>query len=446
MDRSFIVVFGRAQGYRLPLPSSWQAPMGVAIVFLLLSLGGGGCSDVGPLGIGPDDTEVSTEVVDGGVADAPLDTFDAADHAPTEVDGGDVDVSDLGPVDTTLGPPVTVALASALEAVVSDSHKVVDTPGLAVGVRLSDGSWWSSASGLATREGQILATAAHAFGIGSITKSMTAAVVLQLVHEGLVSLDAPVDALVPDFSLGAEITIRSALTHTSGVFNFTDDTAFLPLSLEFWEPEAIVEWALEHGSVFVPQMDYSYSNTNYYLLGLTIEAATGKPYHQGVRERVLDPAGLSRSYVSQFEAADSGPQATGYVVESDVTGGLDMSWAWAAGAGVSTVRDLCAWGDAVLFGDFLPLEMREAMTTAQTLVGGGATPYGMGVTFSKRGAPGAKTNVIGHTGSTMGYKGEWFFHAPTQTCVVVLTNNFLSTPSALSNQVWGVLESEGLLN
>lgn len=207
---------------------------------------------------------------------------------------------------------------------------------------------------------------------------------------------------------------------------------------EPWTPAEIVAWALEHGPELEPQQGAKYSNTNFFLLGMTIEAVTGEPYHQVVRERLIDPQALSRSYFDQLEPADSGPRATGYVSGADATGAIDMRWAWAAGGMVSTVSDLCAWAEALFRGEVLPVGLREQMLARNVLPDGTETSYGLGVLHSRR----AGLAVVGHTGSTMGYRGELFLHRETGVCVAVLTNDFLADPEELAEPVWTALVSE----
>jgi len=358
---------------------------------------------------------------------------DAPVPAPTPTPDASTDTAADGVAPSAGEFPTT--LADQLQATLDASFEAVDTPGVAIGVRHPNGSWWSSGAGFANTADGEAATAEHGFRVGSITKTMTSATVLLLAQDGLVDLDSPLDDYVDGFSLGPAVTLRALLTHSSGVFNYTDDYAFIGYSTEPWTPTQIIDWALEHDWEFAPGEGSKYSNTNFYLLGMVIEAVAGKPYHEVVRERLLEPEGLSRTFLDEFEA-ESTPRATGYVVTSDVSGGIDMRWAWAAGGMVSTVADLCHWLQRVFREDVLAEARRDDMLARHVLPDGTTTVYGLGVQHLSR----AGVRLVGHTGSTMGFKGEAFVHRESGACVAVVTNNFVSDQTELTRPVWQVLK------
>ncbi|MFI1866085.1 serine hydrolase domain-containing protein [Streptomyces jumonjinensis] len=137
---------------------------------------------------------------------------------------------------------------------------------------------------------------------GSNTKAFTATVVLQLVGEGKVGLDAPIEKYLPDLVRGEgidghDITVRQLLQHTSGLPNYTD---FLGDPAEerhtCLQPRTLIDMTLAHKALFAPGTDWSYSNTNTVLAGLLIEKVTGRPLAEQITQRIIVPAGPRKTY------------------------------------------------------------------------------------------------------------------------------------------------------
>src|SRR5262245_50277019 len=124
------------------------------------------------------------------------------------------------------------------------------------------------------------------FRAGSITKSFVSTVVLELVGEGKLALSDTVERRLPGLvPNGDHITVRQLLNHTSGLYNYTDDPDLLRAltnlsSDRVFKPEELLAMATSHPPLFKPGARWSYSNTNYIVLGLIVEAVTGKPLEQ----------------------------------------------------------------------------------------------------------------------------------------------------------------------
>jgi D-alanyl-D-alanine carboxypeptidase len=210
------------------------------------------------------------------------------------------------------------------------------------------------------------------FRIASLTKSYVATILLELVGEHRLALDDSVARRLPGVvPNGAHITIRELLNHTSGLFDYENDPRVLApyFSGDFgyrWAPRRLVDIAVGHRALFSPGRRYSYSNTNYMIIGLIIEKVTGRSLGAELTRRIFRPLGLS---ATSFPATASitGPHAHGYYVlgqppAADVTGLTPFPWA--AGAIVSTVRDVAAFYRALLSGRLLgPRLLREMETT-----------------------------------------------------------------------------------
>ncbi|MGW1145151.1 serine hydrolase domain-containing protein [Streptomyces sp. NPDC002454] len=225
--------------------------------------------------------------------------------------------------------------------------------------------------------------------IGSNTKAFTATVVLQLVGEGRVGLDEPVDAYLPGLLRGEgvdgrRITVRQLLQHTSGLPEYLDKQAALTDPRRYYEPRELVDRALARPAEFAPGATWSYSNTNYVVAGLLVQKVTGRPLGEEIEKRITDRIGLRRTYLpAPGDLSIRGKHPHGYqkLAEDgpwrDFTE-MDPSWGWAAGAMVSTNSELNRFYRALFSGRLLaPAQLAEMRTTVPTDAEGAR--YGLGV-------------------------------------------------------------------
>ncbi len=217
------------------------------------------------------------------------------------------------------------------------------------------------------------------FRVGSITKQMTAACVLQLAERGKLDVSDPVTKHLPDFprATGDGITLRHLLSQTSGLPSYTDDAALMAARGTPHTPaevRAVFQSAPLH---FAPGTRWEYSNSNYYLLGLVIEKVSGVTYERYLQEQVLGPAGMTRT--STVDAPDAPNTAVGYDRDDDenliVAHPVDASVPYAAGALRSTALDLARW-DQALAGTTVLSEAAKAKMLTPVLDHYG---YGVGV-------------------------------------------------------------------
>lgn len=238
-------------------------------------------------------------------------------------------------------------------------------------------------------------TAGDAVRIGSITKVFTALTTLSLAEAGLVDLDAPAADVVTRVPVDADITVRDLLGHRSGIDSYTDVAGFwetvVAESERVWEPEEQVELVADRPALFDPGDQYSYSNTNYIILGILIEEVTGQPYHEVVRERILDPLEMSSTYLAGFE--EGAEPFDPFVEESDTEYDYTSiaTSAWSAGAMVSSAVDLHSLFTA-LFGEQILSGATVDELTASSF-------YGLGVELDQW-----HDGLIGHSGSIPGYR------------------------------------------
>lgn len=211
--------------------------------------------------------------------------------------------------------------------------------------------------------------------IASNTKMFTATVVLQLVDEGLVDLDAPIDTYLPglvqgvDYD-GTEITVRQLLNHSSGLPDY-----LATLMTDMWDtvdlyvsPRDQLDHALAQPLTFPAGTSVQYSNTNFLVAGLIIEAVTDRPVGEQITERIIEPLGLEDTYwpgLGDKEFRGEHPQAYHSVADGslkDITN-IDPSMGWAAGQLISTPRDLNAFMIALVEGELTSASSLAEMQT-----------------------------------------------------------------------------------
>ncbi|MFG2204631.1 serine hydrolase domain-containing protein [Kitasatospora sp. NPDC048715] len=247
--------------------------------------------------------------------------------------------------------------------------------------------------------------------IGSNTKTFTAVVVLQLVAEGKVGLDEPVETYLPgllrgDGIDGRDITVRQLLQHTSGLPEYVDKDSILTSPNRYYEPRELLDAALARKAHFAPGTRWEYSNTNYLLAGLIIQKVTGRPLGEEINRRVVDRIGLRHTYFpTPGDTTIHEAHPKGYNREADGSlrdyTELDPSWGWAAGAVVSTTGDISRFYTALLGGRLLPpAQLAQMRTTVPADEVGPGIRYGLGLVSHPLSCGGL---YWGHGGTIPGY-------------------------------------------
>jgi D-alanyl-D-alanine carboxypeptidase len=254
------------------------------------------------------------------------------------------------------------------------------------------------------------------FRIASITKSFVATALLRLEAEGKLSIDDTVEHWLPGaIPNGSEVTIRQLLNHTSGLFNYTNDLAFfygavLGDPLREWTPHELLAVANSHPPTSAPGETHHYSNTNYIVAGLILEAVTGTSVAETLARDTFKPLRLRHTTFEQAPQI-SGRFAHGYWFGRDLSV-FTPSWAWAAGAIASNAEDVARFYRALLGGRLLAKEQLQEMETFVP-AGFAADPvagYGLGIrgethTFFSGGSPHVTCGpgAWGHGGDFFGY-------------------------------------------
>jgi D-alanyl-D-alanine carboxypeptidase len=303
-------------------------------------------------------------------------------------------------------------------------------PGAVVVVRTPTGTR-RAARGLGQRDPRVAMRAADRFRVGSVTKTFVATVVLQLVAEGKLGLDDPVDRRLPGLLPGGgSITIRELLNHTSGLFDYTEDEAWAGQAIaqpdRRWSPRELVAVAAGHALLFAPGTSWRYSNTNYVVLGLVVEAVTGSTLGNELRRRIFEPLDLTATSFPTETAID-GAHAHGYVGSGtlpwlpnliDATTLVSPTFSWAAGALVSNADDVTRFYAALLGGRLVRADLLAAMRSASPATLGTPWNYGLGLMQFQT----ACGLAVGHLGDTPGYRTAVYAKADGRRVAVAMVN------------------------
>lgn len=310
--------------------------------------------------------------------------------------------------------------------------KAMQVPGVSVYVSTPKMGEWSAALGTSDVAAGTPSQVADHFRIGSITKTMTATVVLQLAQEGKVSLDAPLSTYLPDVKTNSA-TVRQALQMTTGIGNYTT-TRFLNALADnpqkVWAPKGLASLGTSMTPSFPAGSKMEYSNTNYILLGQIAERVSGEPLGQLLQKRIFDP--LAMTGCSMPAATDSSlpaPYSHGYMFGTNwdrkpsppapLPDKVDVanwnpSWGWAAGGVICDLASLKVWPAALATGKLLSPEMQRQRLAWRTMSKEPLIQYGLGV--------GNWDGLVGHNGEISGYQSKAVYRVSDGTTIVVLSN------------------------
>ncbi|MFI6543102.1 serine hydrolase domain-containing protein [Streptomyces prunicolor] len=324
-----------------------------------------------------------------------------------------------------LGRGVTARLDKAI----ADVRKQAAIPGVAVGLWMPGKGCYVRATGVADKVTRQPMSTDFYSRIGSETKTFTVTALLQLVDERRIGLDDPISRYVHGVPNGRHITLRHLAEMRSGLFPYSADADFahdlLSDPTRSFTPQELLAYGYKHRNTAAPGKVFVYNNSNLVLLGLVIEKVTGHHVADVINRRVLRPAHLDQTLfpdgpnVREFPE----PHAHGYTNQT-LTGAVadstdwNPSWAWSAGAMISTMHDLRSWAKTVATGELLsPETQKQRLKTLPT--GFPGLTYGLGI-FETGG-------WIGHNGSIPGYESVTVYLPALKATLVVLINTDITT-------------------
>ncbi len=314
--------------------------------------------------------------------------------------------------------------ARRLAALLARTQREGRVPSLAAAL-VRDGSVvWLGSRGRATGRAQAPPAVVH-YRIGSITKTMTAALVLQLRDEGRLSLGDPVSAYLPEVTW--PVSLRALLAHAGGIVAEPPG--------EWWERAGRGPFAALAASLsgitapHEPGATHHYSNLGYALLGEVVARLRGRSWEECLSQRLLGPLGMRRTGWSPAEPYARGYSVAPYAPTLTPEPATDTGSMAPAGQLWSTVTDLAAF-TALLLGDrpdvLEPSSVEEmCVPQAGTAVAGLASGYGLGIRL----VPGGSGTLAGHTGSMPGFQASMFVDRKRRTGAVVLANATAGLPT-----------------
>ncbi|GHS87664.1 hypothetical protein FACS1894201_08940 [Bacteroidia bacterium] len=283
---------------------------------------------------------------------------------------------------------------------------------------------FSNSYGFADAEWNIKNDRTTKFRIGSMTKTFTAMLIMQLVEKKLISLDDKLEKFLPWYEkeTASKISIKNLLSHSSGLANYTERLDFYKeLALLSITPTAFAEQYCQYKTLlFEPGSKYHYCNTDYYLLGLIIESVTGKSYSEVLQKNILEKVGMRNTGLDSITAVLP-KRAKGYNYGYEgFTNSYPINMAtstYAAGAMYSTVDDLMLWEQAWNGNVLLTEESKKLFFTPVI----GSHAYGLFIVKMKNG----KT-AIGRPGGINGFNAFLIQFKEDNICIILLTNQTLN--------------------
>jgi D-alanyl-D-alanine carboxypeptidase len=338
------------------------------------------------------------------------------------------------------GPPfpgdVQQRLLSAIDGVMR-SHAI---PGVIAGAWVPGRGAWVAARGVADVTTGRPLRVTDRMRIGTITRTFTTTVLLQLVEEGRVGLDDPVGRYVPDIRGVGAITLRQLASNTSGLLDDEEllDPAGPAEPLRHWSARELVERAVRHprNPHVPPGGAFHDASTGFVLLEMVIEQVTGNPLGTEIERRILRPLGL-RGTVYPIGSALPAPHSQGYLRPPgggplrDVTI-LDPSLVRGAGAMISTLADLEVWAEVLATGRLLrPETRRERLASVPTAPGSEDPRYGLGIA--------SRGGLLGHSGQIYGFTAA-MFHDPGRKATIVILANLTGERNVADEILVGLLD------
>ena len=315
--------------------------------------------------------------------------------------------------------------------------------GLSVAVARGDQLIVERGYGIADLEWNVPVDASTIFRIGSTTKLFTAAAILKLAEQGKLGLDDPLSRYVPEFDTGGRtVTIRQLLNHTSGIPEYTMQPGFfakmLPLNVSDAE---VLQLVSGKPFDFEPGAGWRYSNTNYYLLGMVVAKAGGRPYAAFMQEEFFTPLGLAQTrYGSESEIIPR--RAQGYLFDPGTgartnDAAISMNGPGAGGALVSSAGDLLRWQIALTNGRAIrPASFEQMIGSGVKMVPDGAL-YGLGVMIDRRDGQ----RVIGHGGVIIGFNSALSWLPDSGLRVAVISNSQPMPSATVERRIIAALTS-----
>ena len=306
--------------------------------------------------------------------------------------------------------------------------------GVSAAVIFPDGKVWTGVSGIS--HDTVAIDPDMLFAIGSITKNVVAALTLKLVEENVLSLEDPLSKWLPEYPyIDSNISIRQLLNHTSGIYMFWDNQKIWDDlkkdRTKVWSPEEVLSYIKE--PEFPAGEGWRYSNTNYLLLAMIIEKATGSTLSAEFNKHFWEPLDIDNSYLSQQEDI---PNNQAHVYgdnfifgneESDLTfqpRASHESITFGSSGIFTSAESLARWSHALFKGEILQQQsMDEMLKFVEFREVSNISAYGLGVQLYPRSFSSGE-RAIGHSGGNIGTTTYMVYLPEHNVSIVVMINAF----------------------
>jgi D-alanyl-D-alanine carboxypeptidase len=330
----------------------------------------------------------------------------------------------------SLSAATQAAISAAVNKELAAFGGNTPVPGAVVGIWAPGKGNFVQAFGSSNLDPKTRLTLDDKFRIGSNTKTFVISVLLQLVDEKKLSLDDPVSKF--DLSVkipnGENITVRELCQMRSGLLDAYnapqyDKVTFTPQTV--YTPQQIIATAVSNPPLFPPGTKWNYSNTNYLMLGLIIEAVTHHPIQDEISTRLLVPLRMKNTTFPTTNPDMPTPFTHGYALDqkkdwTDVTVNLSPTISWAAGAMISDMADMKTWVKAYVTGATnSAATQKERLTCLPT--GGYQLSFGLGI--------GCVNGWYGYTGGIPGYNTSANYFPAQGATIIAFVNSQIESPS-----------------
>lgn len=327
-------------------------------------------------------------------------------------------------------------IIAQFEAAADSVCKESEYPNLVFGVWMPDRNleWVKISAGSLAKTSL---TRSDMFCCASITKTFTAVLAMQLVEQGKISLSDNLDSLLPhkiidtlkytnkNFRSG-KISLKMLLNHTSAIPDFSDDSSFifgqiLPYPNKQWDPADVAIAAFKNSIDTAGLGKYSYSNTNYILLGMIIEKASGKKFNALLKESIFNPCGMTKSYMSGYDNSTE-PIAAAYFSDGSDVSSMNYSWDWSCGGMITNIDELYSFFHAFNAGRLVSANTMASMLSFNIYYSDSLMQAGCGLGlfhYSWQGITG-----YGHSGATLGYNAVMYYVPVKNAYIIGFTNEY----------------------
>jgi D-alanyl-D-alanine carboxypeptidase len=336
-----------------------------------------------------------------------------------------------GPVQaaTSSAPKLDAATPAKLNQALDTVFAQVNAPGVLVGVRIGN-TTWKAKRGVTDTTTKAPVTLDEHTRIGSVTKTLTGTLILQLVDQGKLKLDDTIDRWFPELPDAKNITVRELGDMSSGIDSYTDYTTnqafvnqYLANPTKAFTPEELVASGTSLPRLFPPGRGFFYSNTNFVMLGLIIEQVTNKPYPEVLLRRILQPLKLSSTSYPDTNRLPV-PSWHGYTMQGSADNQPIDATNWSptaaamAGQSQSNLDDLLKWAKDVGRGATLSPKAQRARLVGNPASKSGVREYAFAI--------GKDNGWLAHDGEIPGFNSQLAYFPKSDIALIVLANSDMS--------------------